>query len=263
MNTADLITSFFNNEMSPDQERQFLLSVASSDSLRLGLKSHVMLDKILNEQADKTRVSSGVRTSVMKEAALVTAAVGSVTAAEAAVAQKEAPLETEVVLHHGTSNNILRHIPRWVSGPLVLLLAVGSFFVGYYAGDGSNEEGVQNLMPATSIPVEQQPSSTGDLSIQTVPVEENVLDGQEAKSEESLSRVGTSVAGSMQSRQNNSRDPAVVSEFLVDNPDIMEDGLTTTAADANTFEGSGPPRVTPVLGRRSTQNTNTTNIDQE
>ena len=69
MNTADLITSFFNNEMSPDQERQFLLSVASSDSLRLGLKSHVMLDKILQEQSNQSRVSSqnGMKLVTMSE----------------------------------------------------------------------------------------------------------------------------------------------------------------------------------------------------
>ncbi len=73
MNTADLITSFFNNEMNPEQERQFLISVASSDSMRLGLKSHVMLDRILSDNAYEAHVPDTVRTMIFAEASAILA----------------------------------------------------------------------------------------------------------------------------------------------------------------------------------------------
>lgn len=68
MNTADLISSYLNNEMSPDQERQFLLSVAASDQLRLALKSHVMLDRVILRQAQETQVPPGVRSAILAQA---------------------------------------------------------------------------------------------------------------------------------------------------------------------------------------------------
>lgn len=68
MNTADLITSFFNNELNPEQERQFLLTVAASDSMRLGLKSHVMLDRILADRAKEIHVPDSVRNVIFAEA---------------------------------------------------------------------------------------------------------------------------------------------------------------------------------------------------
>ncbi|MBL7989131.1 MAG: hypothetical protein JNJ94_13790 [Chlorobi bacterium] len=73
MNTADIITSFFNNELSAEQERQFLLSVAASDSMRLGLKSHVMLDKILADNASDLHISDSVRNTIFAEAESVLA----------------------------------------------------------------------------------------------------------------------------------------------------------------------------------------------
>ena len=152
MNTADLITSFFNNELSPDQERQFLLSVASSDSLRLGLKSHVMLDKILNEEAGKARVSQTIRLSVMKEAAAVAAAAGALGGEEALARESE---EAEV-----PPPGFWSKIPGWASVPLALLLSVGSFFAGYYTGD-EQEQGALNT-PVT-VPME----INSDFSTQT------------------------------------------------------------------------------------------------
>jgi hypothetical protein len=77
MNTADLISAYLHNEMSPEQERQFLLSVAASDSLRLSLKSHVMLDRIVFEQARDTRVPDGVRGAIFAEMSASLSAGGS------------------------------------------------------------------------------------------------------------------------------------------------------------------------------------------
>lgn len=79
MNTADIITSFFNNELTAEQERQFLLSVAASDSMRLGLKSHVMLDKILADNASDLHISDSVRSTIFAEAEAVLASNGTST----------------------------------------------------------------------------------------------------------------------------------------------------------------------------------------
>lgn len=76
MNTADIITSFFNNELTAEQERQFLLSVAASDSMRLGLKSHVMLDKILADNASDLHITDSVRNTIFAEAEAVLASTG-------------------------------------------------------------------------------------------------------------------------------------------------------------------------------------------
>jgi hypothetical protein len=74
MATADLITSFLSNEMSPEREREFLLSVAASDTLRLELKSHMLLDRILLGQAQRARVPDGVRATIFAAAGVGTAA---------------------------------------------------------------------------------------------------------------------------------------------------------------------------------------------
>jgi hypothetical protein len=69
MNTADLITAFLSNEMNPAQEREFLLSVAASDSQRLALKSHVMLDRVLAQQVQRASVPDSVRGVIFSAAA--------------------------------------------------------------------------------------------------------------------------------------------------------------------------------------------------
>ncbi|MGE3800025.1 MAG: hypothetical protein AB7H80_03315 [Candidatus Kapaibacterium sp.] len=172
MNTADLITSFFNNELSPDQERQFLLSVASSDSLRLGLKSHVMLDKILHEELTRSRVPSNIRVNVMKEAAIIAAASSTFNGGEAVA--KDTSSSTEVVAsEEGSPSTFWGRIPRWVSGPMIMLLSVGSFLAGYYTGgDESTQadlesglttppiEEVESTLPTSRVPIELTTSQT-------------------------------------------------------------------------------------------------------
>lgn len=134
MNSADLITSFFNNELSPDQERQFLVSVASSDSMRLGLKSHVMLDRILIEENQQVEISPAVRRSILKEAAVVAAGVGGGASSEAFAATSGVSSTAAA----GTSGGFFGN---WLAIPATLLVALGSFFVGYSVADESEQQG--------------------------------------------------------------------------------------------------------------------------
>lgn len=145
MNTADLITAFFNNEMSPDQERQFLVSVASSDSLRLGLKSHAMLDRILYEQSSQSRVPVEVRMKIMREAAVVAATAGSALAADSALANDaEASPAPESTAVGNRSLSVSRRFFRWSSATAVLMLALGSFVAGFYTGTETSDDPVAN-----------------------------------------------------------------------------------------------------------------------
>ena len=263
MNTADLITSFFNNEMSPDQERQFLLSVASSDSLRLGLKSHVMLDKILNEQAGKARISSGVRANVMKEAALVAAAAGSF-ATEEALAQKESVVKSSVA-DTKSQSTIARRVPHWASGALVMLLSVGSFFVGYYSNEELGEQETQRTLPVTSTPVDQQTLLSTEVSLQDQAVlsEEPVQDVREKGIEENVTQTNAPITTSGQSQQHTAAD---LSDMSTEVPDQQNSNsrLTTTVADtASDSETDGPNNVSLIMGRRSTQELDKTDTEEE
>lgn len=137
MNSADIITSFFNNELSPDQEREFLLTVAASDSMRLGLKSHVMLDKILQEENQEMLVSPGVRRSIMREAAVV-AAVAGAGASEASAAPDGSTTSS------GSSSS--GFFTLWKTIPAALLVAVGSFFLGYNISDEEQSASVPAMV---------------------------------------------------------------------------------------------------------------------
>jgi len=141
MNSADLITSFFNNELSPEQERQFLLTVASSDSMRLGLKSHVMLDRILQEENQEMAVAPVTRRTILREAAAVAALAGG-GAQQAAAAERSEP--------SGPTGSGLR-FPAWGATALSLLVAVGSFFAGFTLGESSEDD----PLAAAGTPAEQ------------------------------------------------------------------------------------------------------------
>ena len=67
MNNFDRVYSFFNNEMTLDQEREFLISVASKDSLRREIKSQVLLDCILQNYLINTNIDEQVRSNIFNK----------------------------------------------------------------------------------------------------------------------------------------------------------------------------------------------------
>jgi|GEM_PF-3054897 len=148
MKTADLITSFLENELTPEQERQFLLSVAASDSLRLSLKSHVMLDRISADQLHRAHVPVGVREAIF---------------AQAAVAVAEFPLPGEsarapVPDMKGTGGRFAGGLLRkYGSHALTVLLTAGSFVAGYLVhpeGDTPAALQVQEVQARQAAPAE-------------------------------------------------------------------------------------------------------------
>jgi hypothetical protein len=146
MKTADLITSYLSNEMSPEQERQFLLSVAASDSLRLSLKSHVMLDKIVTNQIQRAHVPENVRDAIFNQmnASLTgIAPLGAASAAEADALEGASLLSR---LFNGATG-------RFSRGALVALLTIGGFAAGYFTRT--------ELAPAPPAVVASAPAATG------------------------------------------------------------------------------------------------------
>jgi hypothetical protein len=148
MKTADLITSYLNNEMSPEQERQFLLSVAASDSLRLSLKSHVMLDKIVTNQIQHAHVPENVRNVIFSQMHASVSGGGSVGAAASAAGADA----TEGASLLGRFLN--GAAGRFGRGALVALLTVGGFAAGYLTHSelAPVSPSVVAAAPATGVP---------------------------------------------------------------------------------------------------------------
>lgn len=135
MKTADLITSYVNNEMTPEQERQFLLSVAASDSLRLSLKSHFMLDRIVSTQAQGVHVPEHIRTSILAQA----------TAATGGTFSERNPGNGAIT---GRMTRFGRMFGR---GTLMGLILASGFAAGYFT-----RSEVAPMRTATAVPTVQQ-----------------------------------------------------------------------------------------------------------
>ena len=241
MNTADLITSFFNNELSPDQERQFLLSVASSDSLRLGLKSHVMLDKILSEEVGNSRISPNVRAKVMQEAALMASAAGGLATGDAFAREQEVSAE-ETAAADQAKSSLWHRFSGWAAAPLVLLFSVGSFFAGFYMNEGDDEvnlNGLASPIEETYSPVlEADPASLAPVKSEEIKTSSSTdMSEKSASSVEPRQEVPTTVATrSSTSRPTAQKRTEATTTAVLDK---TKDDDAQKNADANAKDGSG------------------------
>lgn len=147
MNTADIISLYLNNEMTPDQERQFLLSVAASDQLRLALKSHVMLDHVILRQAQELQVPFGVRSAILAEA----------TAVLMTPAPKAPASAGPVGVQRPSGRSLM-------NGVMMAGIAAALFVGGYFTRVGLLEpDGGENAWPAVTqtVTTERAPNSPG------------------------------------------------------------------------------------------------------
>lgn len=235
MNSADLITSFFNNELSPEQERQFLLTVASSDSMRLGLKSHVMLDRILQEENQEMAVAPTTRRTILREAATVAglAAGGSQQAAAAEGSEPSTPISS------GSG------FPAWGATALSLLVALGTFFVGFRLGESLSDEAMAEHSPAqptelTPPLVEQGPTLRSVLEwidfdeFSAVPV--RIIAGELSAAAEMPNEVFTDEPGPTTAAV---RTPAASPSQRNDQADAQTEGDREDPAAASTASGPG------------------------
>jgi hypothetical protein len=147
MKTADLITSYLNNEMTPEQERQFLLSVAASDSLRLSLKSHVMLDRMATQQLQRAHVPTVVRDAIFAEMSASMAGSGS----------PAQPSASHAAGRGGSMGSFFRKLG---SGAFVVVMAASGFVASYLTH---------------SHLVESAPQSAGTEEVRMVAPEQNPM----------------------------------------------------------------------------------------
>lgn len=178
MATADLITDFLSNDMSPERERQFLLSVAASDALRLELKSHLMVDRILVDRVQTARVPETVRSTIFAAAGI---AAGQALTADAAA--KPVPSVDRAPTPRASFFSRL--------GGRVTLAATACalFGAGYLVGNGSDVLRASDTQPATSV------SMPGSASVAPRVAEEPTLfapqtglDAQRTETDESATR---------------------------------------------------------------------------
>lgn len=141
MKTADLITSFLSNEMTADQERQFLLSVAASDSMRLSLKSHVMLDRIAANQLQRAEVPVSVREAIFAQM--------SASMAEPAPSNPAAERPMPRSGGQGTRG----FLQKFGTQALVMVLTAGGFVAGYLTGSDQPETAQAPAQQVQSAPV--------------------------------------------------------------------------------------------------------------
>ncbi len=143
MQTADLITAFLNNEMTAEQERQFLLSVAASDSLRLGLKSHVMVDRIFQKQLAEAHVAADVKAKIFAEMSASLGQVAPHTAPHAAPSTAPpGPMlpDAAPIAQAAAEKGILGALlTKMGTGIAALSLAVGGFTAGYLVHSESGQ----------------------------------------------------------------------------------------------------------------------------
>lgn len=253
MNTADLITSYLNNEMNPEQERQFLLSVAASDSMRLALKSHVMIDQIMQRQMAQTNVPEPVRNTIF---AAVAASVSSSSPVSPSTPHPPAAISS------GSASGGFA-LGGFLKGASLLLLTVGGFTAGYFIG--SEEEPKlkpavvataplvvpqQRIVPPSAPAMESptlnevvsQPATGGEIAERALPHRKRIVLGDKR-------RVGTPVSLGGTSNQNSLRSKGLDPTDLrnqtspLDPPSTSATHLTDSTPKAQLQDSTKPANV--------------------
>ncbi|MEI8134516.1 MAG: hypothetical protein WCH46_05475 [bacterium] len=87
MTQHDQISSYIDNELSPEQEQDFLISLASSDGLRKSFRSELILKNVIHRDEVLTTPSRNMRSAVLTTLGITgVAALASETADAASVA---------------------------------------------------------------------------------------------------------------------------------------------------------------------------------
>lgn len=235
MATADLITAFLGNEMSPEAERQFLLSVAASDALRLELKSHLMLDRMMGERARRAHVPDAVRMAIFAQAG--------VAATAAAPSAQSAPIDRAPAPRPGFFSRL--------SGRVTLAAAALAFFgVGYAAGTGADDEtrAAQSPPSAVVAPMTQSPV---ERRVAPSPAPTNAASSDVMAAEEvAASRTAPRIAEPRRSDDERSSSPtrASGSSVILNNTPTTDVPATTTSEPKvdEPFRASRHRSVQPV-----------------
>ncbi len=122
MTQHDNISSYIDNELSHEQEQDFLISLASSEALRKSFRSELVLKNIVHRDDALTTPSRDMRPAVLATLGIVTVAGVTETAHGTAVAAKSSVLKTLFA----TKLNAI------ITASLVSVSAIGGYAVRSY-----------------------------------------------------------------------------------------------------------------------------------
>jgi|GEM_PF-2898744 len=242
MKTGDLITSYLDNEMSPEQEREFLLSVAASDSLRLALKSHVMLDRIVTRQAQQVQVPGAIRDNIFAQMSASVAATPHAGPAGRAASHFDAG-----TIAAKSAGSIGQSILKMGRGAIVMAMTACGFATGYYVHsqlpemqrDGVVAPTVQQTAPAVTTP------SAEDIVPGVLPAPSSATHQQQSAPSRSGRSIGTISAASVRTaRSAGSTVPTTSGNrtgSIADEPSSKPSGGTDTPMQSQKLHPSATP----------------------
>lgn len=150
MTTHDPINAYLSNEMTPDQERQFLISVASSDSLRRALKSEVMIERMITREEREMTVPHTLRSAILAEAGVIAAAP--------TLPKSESPTAPQ----HSTPKGFR----RWLAGGSI---GVAGVLAGLLLSPIIVPQSPQSTVPVASAPVLAMPPTVVPVPVPSAP----------------------------------------------------------------------------------------------
>jgi hypothetical protein len=125
MTNHDQISSFIDNELSHDQEQDFLISLASSEGLRKSFRSELVLKNIIHRDEVLTSPSRDLRPAVLGTIGLVGASLAATETADAATA-------TTVAKASVLKSLFATKIGVMVTASVVTVSAIGGYAVRSY-----------------------------------------------------------------------------------------------------------------------------------
>src|SRR4051812_25431404 len=98
MTHDERISSYIDNELTPEMEQEFLISLAASDGLRRSFRSELVLQKVLHRDEAVTAPPREMRAAIFATVGLGAAALGA-SKANAAQVSTQQTAATQVASH--------------------------------------------------------------------------------------------------------------------------------------------------------------------
>ena len=148
MTHDERISSYIDNELSGDQEQEFLISLAASDALRKSFRSELVLKKVLHRDEMATNPPRRMRGAVFAAVGLASATAGAGLVTSTAKASQAASASASV-----TASSVIKSL---FATKLSTLITAAGISLSAVAGYGVHEVVVPNHDATTvSVPVTQ------------------------------------------------------------------------------------------------------------
>src|SRR5438132_5800953 len=145
MTQHDQISAYIDGELNPEQEQDFLISLASSDNLRKTFRSELVLKNVIHRDEVLTSPSRNMRGAVLTTLGIGAGATVASESVEAAA--MAAPAAKATILHTLFATKI---------GALVMASVVTASALGGYGIHSVISQ--QTAPPAITVPIQNQPA---------------------------------------------------------------------------------------------------------